>query len=67
MRPGRLLQISAFEYRHARLFAVVRLLAGVWLLLLAALLCSIGDWWGAVCVPAAGLHLFLAARLGQSI
>lgn len=67
VRPRMLVRVSPFAYRHARLIIGIRLVSGLWLLVLAALLCSIGAWWGAVFVPVAALHFYLAARLAASI
>lgn len=53
----------AWELRHARLMRPVRVIAGVWLLALTALLCAYGYWWGLALLPCGVLHLLLAARL----
>ncbi len=43
----------------------VRILIGIWLLVLAAILYGygIGGWWGLLLVPAAALHFYIAYRL----
>ncbi len=52
---------------HPRLWLMVRLLAGTWLLILTAILCGYGRWWGLALVPFALLHFALALRLGRFI
>lgn len=52
---------------HPRLWLMVRLLCGVWLLILTAILCGYGRWWGLALVPFAVLHFALALRLGRVI
>ena len=39
--------VTPWDYRHPSALAAVRLAAGVWLVVLTALLFSIGDWWAA--------------------
>jgi hypothetical protein len=53
------------EYRRARLMLPVRVVIGVWLVFLTAVLYGSGHggWWGALLVPAATLHLYIAYRL----
>ena len=55
----------SWEYRHARLMLPVRIIVGVWLVFLTAVLYGHGHggWWGAVLVPAATLQLYIAYRL----
>jgi hypothetical protein len=48
---------------HPRVAARIRIGVGVWLLVLAAIACGLGDWWGALLVAPAALHLYLAYRL----
>jgi hypothetical protein len=54
-----------WEYRHTRLMVPVRIVTGVWLLFLTAILYGYGrgGWWGALLVPAATLHFYIAYRL----
>jgi hypothetical protein len=56
---------SRWEYRHARVMIPVRIGTGVWLVILTGILYGYGrgGWWGALLVPAAALHFFLAYRL----
>jgi hypothetical protein len=56
---------TTWEYRHARLMLPVRVVTGVWLVFLTAILYGYGrgGWWGALLVPAATLHLYIAYRL----
>jgi hypothetical protein len=55
----------AWEYRHARLMLPIRIVVGVWLVFLTAMLYGYGHggWWGALLVPAATLHFYIAYRL----
>ena len=56
---------TSWEYRHARLMLPVRVVTGVWLVFLTAILYGYGrgGWWGALLVPAATLHFYIAYRL----
>ena len=56
---------TSWEYRHARLMLPVRVVTGGWLVFLTAILYGYGrgGWWGALLVPAATLHLYIAYRL----
>ena len=58
-----------FEYRHPRVFGPIRLTIGVWLLILTAVMYGYGHggWWGALLVPAAALHFYLAYRVPRAI
>jgi len=62
---GPLRLVSRFEYRHARVFAGVRTAAGVWLLILTAILYGYdrGGWWRVLLILAAALHLYFAYLL----
>ena len=65
MRLRKMTGPSTWDYRHRRLAISVRLLVGTWLLVLTAILYGFGrgGWWGALLVPAAALHFYLAYRL----
>ena len=54
-----------WEYEHAGLMLPVRVITGSWLVLLTAVLYGYGrgGWWGALLVPAATLHFYIAYRL----
>jgi hypothetical protein len=54
-----------WEYAHARLMLPVRIVTGLWLVFLTAVLYGYGrgGWWGALLVPAATLHFYIAYRL----
>lgn len=56
---------SAWEYKHRRVMFRVRVVSGVWLLILTAVLYGYGrgGWWGVLLVPAAALHFYFAYRL----
>jgi hypothetical protein len=54
----------AWEYRHRRVMVPVRVVSGTWLVALTAILYGygVGGWWGALLVPAAALHFYVAYR-----
>jgi hypothetical protein len=54
----------AWEYRHRRVMVPVRVLSGIWLVVLTAILYGygLGGWWGVLLVPAAALHFYVAYR-----
>jgi hypothetical protein len=60
---------SSWEYRHAGFMVPVRVLTGIWLVILTAILYGYGrgGWWGALLVPAAALHFYLAYRLTHRV
>lgn len=51
------------EHKHPRVVARIRIGVGVWLLVLAAILCGSGYWWGVLLAAPAALHFYLAYRL----
>jgi peptidoglycan/LPS O-acetylase OafA/YrhL len=57
------------ERRHPRLYARVRAAAGVWLLILTAILYGYhrGAWWGLLLLPAAALLFAVAFLLPRAI
>ena len=54
----------AWEYRHRRVMVPVRVLCGIWLVALTAILYGYGrgGWWGLLLIPAAALHFYVAYR-----
>jgi hypothetical protein len=65
MRIRRRLQRSwAWEYRHWRVTVPLRVLSGLWLVVLTGILygSGLGGWWGVLLVPAAALHFYVAYR-----
>ena len=54
----------AWEYRHPRVMVPVRVLSGIWLVALTAILYGygVGGWWGLLLVPAAAAHFYVAYR-----
>jgi hypothetical protein len=56
---------TTWEYEHARLMVPMRVVIGVWLVFLTTILYGYGHggWWGALLVPAATLHFYIAYRL----
>jgi hypothetical protein len=65
MRVRQMKVPTTWEYRHARLMLPVRIVTGLWLVFLTAVLYGYGrgGWWGALLVPAATLHFSIAYRL----
>jgi hypothetical protein len=45
----------------------VRIAVGIWLLILAAILCGSGYWWGVLLLAPAALHFYLAYRVLHSL
>ena len=62
---GSLKLVPWCEYRHPRIFAGVRMVAGVWLLILTAILYGYdrGGWWRVLLIPAAAGHFYVAYLL----
>jgi hypothetical protein len=54
----------AWEYRHRRVMVPVRVVCGIWLVALTAVMYGygVGGWWGLLLVPAAAAHFYLAYR-----
>jgi hypothetical protein len=61
--------VTPFGYRHPHLVARVRVASGIWLLIITAILYGYGrgGLWGALLVPAAALHFYLAYREPRAI
>jgi hypothetical protein len=58
---------SRFSQRHPRLVIGVRVAVGVWLIILAGILCHDGYWWGLALLAPAALHFYLARRVGRAV
>lgn len=60
----RLRAFWAFEYKHRRVTVPMRVVIGIWLVTLTAILYGhgVGGWWGVLLVPAAALHFYIAYR-----
>jgi hypothetical protein len=54
----------AWEYRHRRVMVPVRIVIGIWLVALTAILYryGVGGWWGLLLVPSAATHFYFAYR-----
>jgi hypothetical protein len=65
MRVRRTTVPTPWEYRHTRLMLPVRIVTGLWLVVLTAVLYASGHlgWWGVVLAPAAALQFFIVSRL----
>jgi hypothetical protein len=60
----RLRTFFAWEYRHRRVTVPVRVVSGIWLVALTAILYGygVGGWWGLLLAPAAAAHFYVAYR-----
>ncbi len=47
--------VTSWDYHHPSALAGVRLAAGIWLVVLSALLFTSGDWWAAPLLAAAAM------------
>jgi hypothetical protein len=56
---------GAFAYRHPRACASVDSVVGIWLVVLGAILCGFGYWWGASLFVVAVLPFWIAYQLLQ--
>lgn len=52
-----------WERRHPRLIIRVRVVIGIWLLVVAGILLGQGYWWGVLILLPAALHFYLAYRI----
>jgi hypothetical protein len=61
---ARLRTFWAWEYTHRRVMVPVRVVSGIWLVALTAILYGygVGGWWGVLLVPAAAVHFYVAYR-----
>ncbi len=57
--------VPKYEWRHVKMFAAVRGLVALWLVVLGVILCAYGFWWGASLFTLAGLIGFLAYQMPQ--
>jgi hypothetical protein len=57
---------GGFGYRHPRTIGTVEVVVGVWLVVLAAILCGTGYWWGASLFVLAALPFWIARDILQS-
>jgi len=55
--------VSKYEWRHVKGIAAIRVLVALWLIILGAILCGYGYWWGASLFVAAGLVGWLAYQM----
>jgi hypothetical protein len=58
---------NAWEYSHARVMLPVRVLIGIWLLVVTAILYGYGraGWWTPLILLAAFAHFYIAYRLSR--
>jgi hypothetical protein len=58
--------VRKYAYRHPKAWGGVTLAASVWLLILGAILCSGGYWWGVALIATAVLETCVASWLLRS-
>jgi hypothetical protein len=56
---------AAFAFRHSRFFASVQVVVGIWLVVLGAILCWGGYWWGVSLFVVAALCFWVVYQLLQ--
>jgi hypothetical protein len=56
---------GAFAYRHPRACASVEFVVGIWLIIIGAILCAYGYWWGAALFVVTALPFWVAYQLLQ--
>jgi hypothetical protein len=61
------LPAGAFVYRHPKAFGSMYLVVGSWLVMLGAILCSFGFWWGAALIALGALELWIANNVLRSV
>jgi hypothetical protein len=55
--------VRSWEYRHPRVLASMRAVAGAVVILLGAILCGAGFWWGALLMALGALAIVLAGLM----
>jgi hypothetical protein len=61
------LPAGAFVYRHPKACGSIYLAVGAWLVILGAILCGYGYWWGAALMAVGALELWIAYNLLRSV
>jgi len=51
--------IGDFGYRHPKFAGTVEILVGVWLIILGAIACAMGRWWGVLLIVVSALPLWI--------
>jgi hypothetical protein len=67
MRLQRVKQPTCWERRHPGPWILGRVLIGIWLAILTAILCQYGHWWGLALLAPAALQFYLAYRVAVPI
>jgi hypothetical protein len=66
MRLRQVKLAMVWEHKHRRVMIPVRVLIGIWLVILTLTLClGYGQWWALVLLAPAALHFFIAYYLGR--
>jgi hypothetical protein len=66
MRTRRQKLYSAWALSHSHAVITIRVISGIWLVVLSGILCTIGYWWGLVLLLVAALHFYLAYHLARA-
>ena len=66
MRTRRQRLYSAWALSHSHAVITIRVISGVWLVILSGILCAVGYPWGLVLLLPAGLHFYLAHHLARA-
>ncbi len=61
------LPAGPFIYRHPKACGRMYLPVGAWLVILGAILCGYGYWWGAALIAVGALELWIAYHLLRSV
>jgi hypothetical protein len=59
--------VRPFIYRHPKAWGSIYLAVGSWLVILGAILCGYGYWWGAALIAVGALELWIAYYLVRSV
>lgn len=67
MRMRQIIEPCGSERRHPGPWILARTLIGLWQVIVTALLCQTGHWWGLAVLAASALQFFLAYRLAAPL
>jgi hypothetical protein len=59
----RTILVRSWEYRYPRFLAGVRVTAGIWVIVVGAILCGAGYWWGALLMVIGALTIVVAGLM----
>ena len=61
------IMVRPFIHRHPKAWGSMYLAVGTWLVILGAILCGDGFWWGAALIAVGALELWIAYHLLHSV